>query len=130
MLLSPAVQTLLHPDTHEEGGLAMNNRALLEQQRGAIFELIRDMGKQLLTGHINLVNLSMPVKMFEPRSYLEKLSDVWVHSRILTKAASCDDQLLRLKWVVTWCVYFSLQLTQIESRYVVNSCLGTAAVGF
>lgn len=80
----------------------MNNRALLEQQRGAIFELIRDMGKQLLTGHINLVNLSMPVKMFEPRSYLEKLSDVWVHSRILTQAAACDDPVLRMKWLITW----------------------------
>jgi hypothetical protein len=82
-----AWQTLMHPDAHEEGGLAMNNRALLEQQRGAIFELIRDMGKQLLTGHIN---------------YLEKLSDVWVHSRILTKAAACKDPVMRLKWLITW----------------------------
>jgi hypothetical protein len=97
-----AWQTLMHPDAHEEGGLAMNNRALLEQQRGAIFELIRDMGKQLLTGHINLVNMSMPVKMFESRSYLEKLSDVWVHSRILTKAAACKDPVMRLKWLITW----------------------------
>ena len=97
-----ALQTLMHPDAHEEGGLAMNNRALLEQQRGAIFELIRDMGKQLLTGNINLVNMSMPVKMFEPRSYLEKLSDVWVHSHILTKAAACEDPVVRLRWLITW----------------------------
>ncbi|BDA40499.1 Oxysterol-binding protein-related protein 8 at N-terminal half [Coccomyxa sp. Obi] len=99
-----AAETLLHADAHEEGGLAMNNRALLEQQRGAIFELIRDMGKQLLTGNINLVNMSMPVKMFEPRSYLQKLSDVWVHSRILLKAAACDDPMTRLKWMITWFV--------------------------
>ena len=101
-LVPLSLQTLLHADAHEEGGLAMNNRALLEQQRGAIFELVRDMGKQLLTGNINLVNMSMPVKMFEPRSYLQKLSDVWVHSRILLKAATRDDPVLRLKWVITW----------------------------
>ena len=96
------LQTLLHTEAHEEGGLAMNNRALLEQQRSAIYELVRDMGRQLMTGHVNLVNMSMPVKMFEPRSYLEKLSDVWVHSSILAAAAACDDSTLRLKWVVTW----------------------------
>lgn len=96
-------QTLLHPDAHEEGGLAMNNRALLEQQRGAIFELIGTLSKQLLTGHVNLVNVSMPVKMFEPRSYLEKLSDVWVHARMLNIAAQAEDPVHRLKWVVTWC---------------------------
>ena len=96
------MQTLLHTEAHEEGGLAMNNRALLEQQRSAIYELVRDMGRQLMTGHVNLVNMSMPVKMFEPRSYLEKLSDVWVHSSVLAAAAACDDSTLRLKWVVTW----------------------------
>ena len=57
-----------------------------------------------MTGHVNLVNQSMPVKMFEPRSYLQKLSDVWVHSGILSSAAACSDSTLRLKWVVTWCV--------------------------
>ena len=60
--------------------------------------------RQLMTGHVNLVNQSMPVKMFEPRSYLQKLSDVWVHSGILSSAAACSDSTLRLKWVVTWCV--------------------------
>ena len=35
------LQTLLHPDAHEDGGLAMNNRVLLEQQRAAIFEMVR-----------------------------------------------------------------------------------------
>ena len=35
------LQTLLHPDAHEDGGLAMNNRVLLEQQRAAIFEMVQ-----------------------------------------------------------------------------------------
>jgi len=97
-----SVQTLLHPDAHEDGGLAMNNRVLLEQQRAAIFELIRDMGKQLLMGKVNLVNMSMPVKMFEPRSYLQKLADVWVYSSMLSTAAAQEDPMQRMKWVLTW----------------------------
>ena len=96
------MQTLLHPDAHEDGGLAMNNRTLLEQQRAAIFELVRDMGKQLLMGKVNLVNMSMPVKMFEPRSYLQKLADVWVYSRMLSTAAAQEDPVQRMQWVLTW----------------------------
>lgn len=80
----------------------MNNRVLLEQQRAAIFELVRDMGKQLLTGKVNLLNMSMPVKMFEPRSYLQKLADVWVYSRMLSTAAAQEDPVMRMKWVLTW----------------------------
>jgi hypothetical protein len=111
------LQTLLHPDAHEDGGLAMNNRALLEQQRGAIFELVSTVSRQLLTGQVNLVNVSMPVKMFEPRSYLQKLSDVWVHSRMLTVAANSEGPVLRLKWVVTWCACWTL-ITMIDVRLV------------
>ena len=96
------MQTLLHPEAHEDGGLAMNNRTLLEQQRAAIFELVRDMGKQLLMGKVNLVNMSMPVKMFEPRSYLQKLADVWVYSRMLSTAAAQEDPVQGMQWVLTW----------------------------
>ncbi|KAK9833077.1 hypothetical protein WJX74_006386 [Apatococcus lobatus] len=99
-----AEEAVLHPDAHEEGGLAFNNRELLESQRSAIYELIRDMGMKFLTGHINLINMSLPVKMFEPRSYLEKLTDVWVYPALLTKAASCTDPVERMRWTVTWFV--------------------------
>ncbi len=31
-------------------------------------------------GNLNLINVSLPVKMFEPRSYLQKLADAWLHT--------------------------------------------------
>ena len=37
----PAVQAQLHPDAHEEGGLAFNNKELLEKQRSSILELVK-----------------------------------------------------------------------------------------
>ena len=49
--------------------------------RRAIVEVAKEAGKKLLTGNFNLINLSMPVKMSEPRSYLQKLTDVWVYPR-------------------------------------------------
>lgn len=52
----------------------MKNRKLIEQQRGAIMEMVKEMGKKLLMGNPNLMSISMPVKLFEDRSYLQKLT--------------------------------------------------------
>jgi hypothetical protein len=42
-------------------------------------DLVKEVGKKMLMGSVNLTNLSMPVKMFEARSYLQKLTDPWVY---------------------------------------------------
>ena len=60
------------------------------------------MGKKLLSGHLNLVNVSLPVRIFEPRSYLEKLTDVWVHPQFMTLAAESTDPLVRMQHTITW----------------------------
>jgi hypothetical protein len=39
-----------------------------------------------------------------PRSYLEKLTDVWVHPQYLSKAAAAPTPLERMQWIVTWFV--------------------------
>ena len=53
-------------------------------------------------GNLDLLKVSLPVKMFEPRSYLQKLADPWVYPRFLRLAAECHDPLERLQWVVTY----------------------------
>ena len=49
--------------------------------------MIREVGKRLLKGSISLNDMSMPVKIFEPRSYLEKLADPWIYPEFLDRAA-------------------------------------------
>ena len=44
---------------------------------------LKDFGKNLLMGNLNLINVSLPVKMFEPRSYLQKLADAWLYTNHL-----------------------------------------------
>ncbi|GAX74184.1 hypothetical protein CEUSTIGMA_g1633.t1 [Chlamydomonas eustigma] len=100
--LNEMTETLLHPDAHEEGGISCNNEALLKDQQKAILEWITSMGKRLLLGNINLISTPFPVIMFEPRSYLEKLADVWVYPRFLSLAAESTDPLDRMKLVITW----------------------------
>jgi hypothetical protein len=51
--------------------------------------------------------------MFEPRSYLEKLADVWVYPRFLNEAAATQDACLRMKLVITWFVAGELRETSL-----------------
>ncbi len=39
-------------------------------------------------GNLNLINISLPVKMFEPRSYLQKLADAWLYTSWLQARAA------------------------------------------
>ncbi len=51
--------------------------------RGCVRAQLKDFGKNLLMGNLNLINVSLPVKMFEPRSYLQKLADAWLYTNHL-----------------------------------------------
>jgi len=51
------------------------------------------------------MKISLPVKLFEPRSYLEKLADPWIYSRFLDAAAECSyDPLLRMQYTITYII--------------------------
>lgn len=39
--------------------------------------LVQDIGSHLLRDGLNLTKISMPVKLFEPRSWLERMCDNW-----------------------------------------------------
>ena len=151
-LFFPLPQTLLHPDAHPDGGLGLVDRALLDAQRQAIFELIKEareekrrarargarrarparptrpppppqLGRNLLTGNLNVMNLSLPVKMFEPRSYMQKLADVWVYPEFLSRAAATPDPVERLKLISVWFVA-GLQYVYASWRKPFNPILG------
>lgn len=101
----PLWTAALHKDADlEVGGLACNDDQLLKEMRDAIMVWIKSMGRQILAGHLNLVNTSFPVLMFEPRSYLQKLADPWVYPDYINAAAAATDPLDRMKLLVTWVV--------------------------
>jgi hypothetical protein len=66
---------------------------------------------QILKGNLNLVNSSFPVSMFEPRSYLQKLADIWAYPDYINAAAAQQDPLERMKLLVTWMVAGGFKLT-------------------
>jgi len=97
-----SAEAILHPEAHEDGGFGFTNKELLARQRGVMTDIIKELGKKLLSGHLNLINVSMPVKLFEPRSYLEKMTDIWVHPEFLRRAAESTDPVDRMQHVLTW----------------------------
>ena len=86
-------QAFLHPDAHQEGGLACTNQKLLEQQRLAILDLVRPhpMHLQLREGSTEPALLAVPqltAARAEARS--NKVPRVsWLHvRRLLPRAVS------------------------------------------
>ena len=51
-------------------------------------KVIKELGKKLFSGHLNLTTLSLPVELFEKRSYLEKVADTWIYPQYLDMAAA------------------------------------------
>jgi hypothetical protein len=68
----------------------------------AIIKWMKTMGQRLFSGNVNVLNTPFPVDMFEARSYMEKLADVWVYPRFLKEAALAPTPLERMRLTITW----------------------------
>lgn len=85
------------------------NQADLDCQKGLILDLIKRAGKTLMEGK-HVVGVSLPVRIFEPRSTLERMVDWWCTLPLyLTNAARAvisrqTDPVERLKQVVTFAI--------------------------
>lgn len=93
-----------HPDTHQARA-SPSCLCVLPVRLSLCLCLSHSMpANQILKGNLNLVNTSFPVLMFEPRSYLQKLADIWAYPDYINAAAAQQDPLERMKLLVTWVV--------------------------
>jgi len=87
-----------------DGGLTCVDYAQLESQKGVMTHLIKSFGANLIQGK-SVVNVSLPVRIFEPRSFLQRIPDAWCYAPIfLTKAAFAELPLQRFLHVITFMV--------------------------
>jgi hypothetical protein len=61
---------------NKSGGIKCANKQELDSQKGIVLELLAKAGKQLMEGK-NVVGISLPVRIFEARSTLERMVDWW-----------------------------------------------------
>jgi len=74
------------------------------RQRGVVWEMIKMVGSSLLEGR-DLTTLTLPIQLFEPKSFLEKITEGWAYApTFLTKAALTTDPIERFKLVITFVV--------------------------
>lgn len=72
----------------KSGGVECCNPDEIKSQEGIVTELLKTAGKTLMEGK-NVVGVSLPVRIFEPRSSIERMADIWSFGPIyLNRAAN------------------------------------------
>lgn len=85
-----------------QGGVKFTDVEEVNRQKGVIMHLVKSLGSNLLEGK-SMINISLPVRIFEPRSFLQRMTDIWAYAPLfLTKAAKEKDAVERIKWIVVW----------------------------
>ncbi|RLN96232.1 hypothetical protein BBJ28_00009123 [Nothophytophthora sp. Chile5] len=88
---------------NKRGGLVFQDREALKKQQGVFKEVMLQVGSQLLSGKLG-VRISLPIRIFEPRTLLERVADGWSYAPTLLKKAALSgaDPLGRLKLVMAF----------------------------
>lgn len=80
-------------------GIVCNDEDVLKKQSGIFMDMAKQLTKGLFKG--GTISLSLPIRIFEPRSMLDRYSSVFKSAPILLKkAASCKEALERFKYVI------------------------------
>jgi hypothetical protein len=111
-----------------EGGVECRNMPELRCSDGIILEVMKRAGQQLLEGK-QLIGVSLPVRIFEPRSTIVRLTDLWGSGPLyLNKAAKCRDPIERMKMIIAFSI--SGIHTNIKQLKPFNPILGETYEGY
>ncbi|KAK1944083.1 Oxysterol-binding protein 9 [Phytophthora citrophthora] len=102
---------IFHPKTYmrgmmplPSGGLKLIDKEIAKKQGGVVKDVIKSAGAKILEGK-SAVSLSLPVRIFEPRTNLERVCDLMLYApTFLNVAHAQNDALERFKYVVTFAV--------------------------
>lgn len=86
------------------GGLKLMDKEIAKKQGGVLKDVIKSAGAKILEGK-SAVSLSLPVRIFEPRTNLERLCDLMLYApTFLNRAADATDPVERMKLVLAFTV--------------------------
>ncbi|CAI2382818.1 unnamed protein product [Moneuplotes crassus] len=106
----------------KQGHLWCNDSDILKNQKGILIDLVKRAGKKLMEGK-GVVAVSLPVRLFERRSTVERMCDLWSTGPIfLLEAARSDNPVERLKKCITF--FISGLHMSIEMRKPFNPIIG------
>lgn len=83
-----------------EHGIICVNQEIVNSQAGVFKEIAVQLAKNIFRGG-SVISLSLPIRVFEEKSMLEKYCDWWVHApNLLKQAGKLSDPLESLKHVI------------------------------
>lgn len=86
----------------KDGQLKMVDEQEVQRQRGVVWTIVKEVGNSILDGR-DLSTLTLPIDLFEPCSFLEKMCVSWSYApTFLTAAAHATDPVERLKLVMSF----------------------------
>jgi hypothetical protein len=89
-------------EEQEYGGLVCRDQEALDKQKGVLVDVLKQLTITLLKG-LTIAHISLPIKIFEPRSSLQRIVDIWSFApKYLKQAAETTDHLERLKLVIAF----------------------------
>ena len=80
------------------------HKAALKAQRAQLWSWLKNIGSNMMKDGINLTKISLPVCLFEARSFLERMTTNWDYLDLLLKASTLEDPVERMKYVVAFAV--------------------------
>ena len=85
----------------KEGGFPLDDEEVLNKFRTAFKDLIKQAGRMLLSGKMELYRLSFPIKYMSSKSILYAVSLMTIHTPIYFQAAALTtDPVERMKYVI------------------------------
>ena len=86
----------------DNGGMICTDKEMLKQQSGVLGHVVKQLAINLLKG-LSISHISLPIKIFEPRSSIQRIVDLWTFApKFLKQAAQTSDHLERLKLVIAF----------------------------
>ena len=111
----------------KKGGLNYLNSDLMIEQKKVILSLLKQAGSNLIHGR-GLINITLPVEIFEPRSFLERLARSFGHAPIfLEKAGETEDIIEQMKLTIAF--FLSSMVLCIQQEKPFNPILGETFQG-
>ena len=102
-------------------GVYCLNQEVIDRQSGIIKEVITQLTKCIWSG--TAMSLSLPIRIFEPRSMLERYTDWFAFApELLTKAGTCKDKVEAFKYVILFAL--SALFRSSEQLKPLNPMLG------
>ena len=88
-------------EIHGNGGLICTDVEMLNNQKGVLSSVVKQLAVNMMKG-LSISHISLPIKIFEPRSSIQRMIDIFSGCGNLTKAAATTDPVERMKLVIAF----------------------------